>query len=79
MIVSMVLCAAPVQYKSMITALQVPKGNARMTVSDLEDAMDLYHCNVINVTKPTGRNKTVGEDEGEVALLGFTCDCYKCS
>jgi Zinc knuckle len=40
--------------------------------------MDLYHCNIINVAKPTGRNKTVGEDKGEVALSGFTGTCYKC-
>jgi Zinc knuckle len=77
MIVSTVLRAAPVQYKSVIPALQVSKGNS-MTVSDLEDAMDLYHRNVINVAKPTGRNKAVGGDEGKVTLSGFTGACYKC-
>jgi hypothetical protein len=77
MIVSTVLRAAPIQYKSVITALQVARGNA-MTVSDLEDAMDLYHRNVINVAKPTGRNETTVGDDGEVALSGFSGACYKC-
>jgi hypothetical protein len=75
MIVSMVLCAALVQYKSVITALQVSRGNA-MTVLDLEDAMDLYHHNVINIGKPThqrwqtytGRHETIGDNDGEGAL-----------
>jgi hypothetical protein len=75
MIVSMVLRAAPVQYKSVISALQVSKGNA-MTVSDLEDVMDLYHCNVINVAKPTETRRQLE------MMKKWPCRdspvCYKC-
>jgi hypothetical protein len=67
LIVSTMLCA-----KSVITAVQVVQGNA-MTIDDLEDAMDLYHCNVINEGKGTSHNK-----EGKVVLSGFTRACYKC-
>jgi hypothetical protein len=71
--VSTVLRALPQQYKSEITAVQVAQENL-MTVDDLEDAMDLYHRNVINVAKPTSRN-----DDGEVALAVVNGACYKCA
>jgi hypothetical protein len=67
-----VLHALPQQYKSVITAVQVAQGNL-MTVDDLEDAMDLYHQNVINIAKSMSRNK-----DGEVALAAFSGACYKC-
>jgi hypothetical protein len=55
-----------------ITALQVAQGNA-ITIDNLEDAMDLYHCNVINEGKGTNH-----DEEGKVVLSGFTGACYKC-
>jgi Zinc knuckle len=71
-IVSTVLRAAPQPYKSTITAVQVMRGN-QMTMTDLEDAMDLYYRNSINNGKVTSR-----AEEGEVVLSGFTGNCYKC-
>jgi hypothetical protein len=63
---STVLCALPQQYKSVIMAVRVAQGSL-MTVDDLEDAMDLYHQNVINVAKPKSCNK-----DGEVTLAAFS-------
>jgi hypothetical protein len=67
LIVSIVLRASLMHYKLVITAVQVAQGNA-MTIDNLEDAMDLYHCNVMNEGQGTSHNKLSYQDSLGLAL-----------
>jgi hypothetical protein len=72
LIVSTMLHAAPLHYKLVISAVQVAQGNA-MTIDNLEDAMDLYHCILNNKGKGANHN-----EEGKAVLSGFTRACHTC-